>query len=62
MSFAEGGFLADFTDIFQFWHDRGVRMFKFDFVDFDAATPRNLYAVIGHEQNGIFFHLEEDDE
>ena len=39
MSFAEGGFLADFTDILQFWHDRGIRMFKFDFVDFDAATP-----------------------
>src|SRR5215472_10423489 len=39
MSFAEGGFLSDFTDILQFWHDRGIRMFKFDFVDFDAATP-----------------------
>src|SRR6516164_10141716 len=39
MSFAEGGFLADFMDALQFWHDRGIRMFKFDFVDFDAATP-----------------------
>jgi hypothetical protein len=39
MSFAEGGFLADFMDVLQFWHDRGIRMFKFDFVDFDAATP-----------------------
>ena len=39
MSFAEGGFLADFIDVLQFWHDRGIRMFKFDFVDFDAATP-----------------------
>jgi hypothetical protein len=39
MSFAEGGFLADFMEVLQFWHDRGIRMFKFDFVDFDAATP-----------------------
>jgi len=39
MSFAEGGFLADFMDVLQFWHDRGIRIFKFDFVDFDAATP-----------------------
>src|SRR6516225_3725347 len=35
MSFAEGGFLADFMEVLQFWHDRGIRMFKFDFVDFD---------------------------
>jgi len=32
---------------------------------FQSESPnpvRNLYAVIGHEQNGVFFHLEEDDE
>jgi len=31
---------------------------------FRSETPdpsRNLYAVIGHEQNGVFFHLEADD-
>ena len=29
----------------------------------ESPTPdRNLYAVIGHEQNGVFFHLEADDE
>lgn len=39
MSFYEGGFLPDFMNTLQFWHDRGIRMFKFDFVDFDAATP-----------------------
>ena len=39
MSFYEGGFLSDFMDVLQFWHDRGIRMFKFDFVDFGAATP-----------------------
>jgi len=38
MSFFEGGFLADFMDILQYWYDRGIRMFKFDFVYFDAAT------------------------
>jgi hypothetical protein len=39
MSFSEGGFLPDFMDALQFWYDRGIRMYKFDFVDFDAATP-----------------------
>ncbi len=39
MSFAEGGFLPDFMDVLGFWYDRGIRMFKFDFVDFSAATP-----------------------
>jgi hypothetical protein len=26
-------------NVLQFWYDRGIRMFKFDFVDFGAATP-----------------------
>jgi len=39
MSFYEGGFLPDFMKVLQFWYDRGIRMFKFDFVDFSAATP-----------------------
>jgi hypothetical protein len=39
MSFFEGGFLEDFMDVLQSWHDRGIRMYKFDFVAFDAATP-----------------------
>jgi len=38
MAFFEGGFLSDFMDVLQFWYDRGIRMFKFDFVYFDAAT------------------------
>ena len=38
MSFFEGGFLPDFTNALQFWYDRGIRMFKFDFVDLNAAT------------------------
>ena len=34
----------------------------FAFRSENPDPSRNLYAVIGHEQNGIFFHLEEDDE
>jgi hypothetical protein len=39
MSFYEGGFLPDFMDVLQYWYDHRIRMFKFDFVDFGAATP-----------------------
>ena len=39
MSFYEGGFLPDFMSVLQYWYDHGIRMFKFDFVDFGAATP-----------------------
>lgn len=38
MAFFEGGFLPDFMNVLQYWYDRGIRMFKFDFVYFDAAT------------------------
>ena len=38
MSLFEGGFLADFIDVMQMWVDSGVEMFKFDFVNFGAAT------------------------
>ncbi len=39
MSFYEGGFLPSFVDVLQYWYERGIRMFKFDFADFIAATP-----------------------
>jgi hypothetical protein len=39
MSFSEGGFLPDFMNVLQYWYDRGIRMFKFDFVDLTAAIP-----------------------
>ena len=39
LSFYEGGFLPDFMSTMQYWYDHGIRMFKFDFVDFGAATP-----------------------
>jgi len=41
MSFADGGFLPDFMNVLQYWYGRGIRAFKFDFVDLDAATPAN---------------------
>lgn len=39
MSMFEGGFLPDFMHTLQYWHDRGIRMFLFDFADLTAATP-----------------------
>ena len=39
MCFYKGGFLPHFVQTLQYWYERGVRMFKFDFVDFGAATP-----------------------
>jgi hypothetical protein len=38
MSFFEGGFLPNFMGTLQYWYDRGIRIYKFDFVDFGAAT------------------------
>ena len=39
MCFFDGGFLPQFMDTLQFWYDRGVRLFKFDFANFTIATP-----------------------
>lgn len=39
MSMFEGGFLPDFISVMQYWYDRGMRMFLFDFADLTAATP-----------------------
>jgi hypothetical protein len=39
MSFFEGGFLPNFMETLQYWYDRGIRLYKFDFVDFSAVTP-----------------------
>lgn len=41
MSMFRGGFLPDFMDTLQFWYDRGIRMFLFDFADMTAATPHD---------------------
>jgi len=49
MSFFEGGFLADFMETLQYWYDRGIRIYKFDFVDFGAATPATAKAKTAAE-------------
>ena len=51
MSFYEGGFLPDFMTVLQYWYDHGIRMFKFDFVDFGAATPEDEKSQIPQEIN-----------
>jgi hypothetical protein len=44
-SFSAGGFLPDLMDVLQYWYDRGIRMFEFDFADFNAATPDQVKAL-----------------
>lgn len=39
-SFSAGGFLPDLMNVLEYWYDRGIRMFEFDFADFAAATPQ----------------------
>lgn len=41
MSFYKGGFLPDFMDVLQYWYDKGIRMFKFDFVDLTVAPAED---------------------
>ncbi|MDD4922899.1 MAG: hypothetical protein PHS30_10545, partial [Bacteroidales bacterium] len=38
MSLYSGGFLKYHIETMQLWYDKGVRMFKFDFANFSAAT------------------------
>jgi hypothetical protein len=38
MCLFDGGFLPQFIETMQFWYDRGVRLFKFDFANFTIAT------------------------
>lgn len=35
----EGDYLLHLAESLQLWYDKGVRLFKFDFAYFDAATP-----------------------
>lgn len=37
MAFYGGGFLDDFMNVLQSWYDRGVRLFKIDFVELGVA-------------------------
>jgi hypothetical protein len=49
MSLHEGGFLAYQIETMQQWYDRGVRLFKFDFANFAAASPSEL-SRLGKEE------------
>jgi hypothetical protein len=49
MSLFEGGFLPNFMDTLQYWYDRGIRIYKFDFVDFGAATPETAKKMRSEE-------------
>ncbi len=49
MALYAGGFLADFMDVLQYWYDRGIRMFKFDFADFDAAAKGDEKTLTPHD-------------
>jgi hypothetical protein len=40
MCLFDGAYLGHLAGTLQFWHDRGVRLFKFDFAYFEAVTPR----------------------
>lgn len=40
LSFSEGDFLSDFMGALQLWYNRGIRMFKLDFADFEATGPK----------------------
>jgi len=44
-----GGFLPHFLESLHRWYERGVRLFKFDFVDFTAATPALQRALLPSE-------------
>jgi hypothetical protein len=45
LSFSEGGFLADFMAALQHWHDRGVRIYKFDFAEF-GVIPKGKESTL----------------
>jgi len=49
MAFFEGGFLPNFMETLQYWYDRGIRLYKFDFVDFGAATPETAKSKSAEE-------------
>lgn len=38
MALYKGGFLVDFMNVLQYWYNRGIRLFKFDFADLNAAA------------------------
>jgi hypothetical protein len=57
-SMYEGGFLEDFTNVMQSWVDQGVELFKFDFVNYWAATTNSSGLAIEERRfrNRAVFH------
>jgi hypothetical protein len=58
MCFFDGGFLPQFMQTLQFWYDRGVRMFKFDFANLTIATPEaartlSKEEIVGRNSNAL---------
>jgi len=45
----EGGFLADYLDVLDYWYGEGIRIFKLDFADFSAAPPTVKAALTADE-------------
>ena len=48
-SLSAGGFLPDLMSVLQYWYDRGIRMFEFDFADFNAATPEQAKTLTAEQ-------------
>ena len=49
MCLFKGGYLPHFMETLQYWYDKGIRLFKFDFANFDAATPDVLRTHLTEE-------------
>ncbi len=45
----QGSFLDGIINVMEFWHGRGVSLFKFDFANFDAATEDVRRSLLPHE-------------
>lgn len=45
----QGGYLQHWLQSLAHWYDRGVRVFKIDFANFDAAPPATKRALLPHE-------------
>lgn len=45
----QGGYLAHLLESFAHWYGRGVRVFKIDFANFDAAPPAVKASLLPHE-------------
>ncbi|HTQ09516.1 MAG TPA: hypothetical protein VMI31_05535, partial [Fimbriimonadaceae bacterium] len=49
LSCFEGGFLEGFVEVLEHWYAQGIRVFKFDFADFGAATEPTRLKMLPSE-------------